>query len=67
MTDQDMSIPFAVGARVIWTFPGSGHEYAGNVTEVCPIKKNGDQERYRIKGDNFDCYAFRTDLRETNL
>ncbi len=51
-----------IGTPVCWTFPASGRIYYGAISEQHPAKRSGDEERYRIKGANFDCFAFRRDL-----
>lgn len=51
-----------IGTKIVWTFPGTDHRYYGVITEVHSVKRKGDEERYRIKGEHMDCYAFRREL-----
>lgn len=57
-----MSALLEVGSPVTLRFPGNDHTYECEITEQHPPKKNGDVERYRIKGSNLDCFAFRHEL-----
>lgn len=50
------------GTPIAWAFPGTDHVYHGVTVEQHPPKKAGDEERYRIRGNQFDCFAFRRDL-----
>lgn len=52
-----------IDTPIAWTFPGTDHIYRGIVVEQHPPKKSGDEERYRVKGNQFDCFAFRRDLK----
>lgn len=45
-----------------WTFPGTDHVYHVVIVEHLPPKKPGDEDRYRIRGAQCDCFAFRRDL-----
>lgn len=57
-----MSELLEIGAIMQWVFPGTSRVYPCMVTEQHPPQKKGDEERYRVAGENFNCFAFRKDL-----
>lgn len=52
----------SIGSRAIWYLPWLKHQTRPVViTEAIPKDRMGE-EKYRVKGSGYDCYAFRVDL-----